>query len=223
MKILELIALHPDTPSSVLKQFIKSKQKNLHQLLAKNSSLPSSLIEHLSEYQALIAKNITLDAKLFEKFLQQEPHALAENSSLSEDMQDTLASHYRHNTEVMATLAKNISNAVLIETLFKYAQDEEIHQALAQNAHTFTYILKEYAKEKKYHQSLASNSNIPLEILEELYAEGGADILLALAKNSATPVDTLYQLQLDRRFERAVKENEAFGKYIKSNNIGWEL
>lgn len=223
MKILELIALHPQTPSKVLKQFIKSQQKNLHLLLAKNSALPSKLVDELSEYDEVIAGYISLTDELFEKYLHLFPLSLAKNRSLSEDMQDTLAAQNRHNSEVMQVLAEHISNAVLIETLHKYSQDEGVHQSLAKNSATFAYILKEYVKEKKYHESLASNSSLPSEVLESLYVEGDEKVLLALAKNSATPVDTLYQLQLDRRFERAVKENEAFGKYIQSNNIGWEV
>jgi len=48
-------------------------------------------------------------------------------------------------------------------------------------------------------------------------------VLEALAKNSATPIEILYQLQLDARLERIVKENASFGKHIQENNIGWEV
>ena len=47
------------------------------------------------------------------------------------------------------------------------------------------------------------------------------EVLLALAKNENTPVDVLYQLQLDSRLERSVKENPSFGKHIQTDNIGW--
>ena len=46
-------------------------------------------------------------------------------------------------------------------------------------------------------------------------------MLGALAANPATPIDILQQLQLDARFERAVRTNDAFGQFIQRENIGW--
>jgi hypothetical protein len=57
--------------------------------------------------------------------------------------------------------------------------------------------------------------------LESLYATNDPEVHAALAANTATPVELLYQLSLDRRFERAVKTNPAFGKHIQTHNIGW--
>jgi len=47
--------------------------------------------------------------------------------------------------------------------------------------------------------------------------------LKSLAKNINTPVEILYQLHLDSRLERIVKENPAFGKHIMVENIGWQV
>jgi hypothetical protein len=69
--------------------------------------------------------------------------------------------------------------------------------------------------------SLASNPSLPSDKLESLASIGDAKVLSALASNIATPIDTLYQLSLDRRFERAVKTNPTFGKHIQTHNIGW--
>jgi len=46
---------------------------------------------------------------------------------------------------------------------------------------------------------------------------------MALARNEATPVELLYQFQLDSRLARAVKENASFGKHIQRDNIGWDV
>jgi len=223
MKILELIALHPDTPKSVMQMFVRSEQPNLHKLLSQNSALPSELIDSLEPYKAVIAEHITLDKELFDAFVKEYPQALAKNSSLDADMEDSLAAHYRHDKKIIVTLARYAKSATLLETLFQYEKDESVQQALANNPKSFTYMLKAYYEDAKYHEALAKNPSTPKEILEAFAHSGNENILMALAKNSATPVDTLYQLQLDRRFERAVKENEAFGKFIQSNNIGWEV
>jgi hypothetical protein len=84
-----------------------------------------------------------------------------------------------------------------------------------------TALLREAYKEPKYHLSLAHNTATPQDIIEALYGSGDVAILAALAANEATPIELLYQLQLDSRFARAVETNAAFGRHIQSQNIGW--
>ena len=71
------------------------------------------------------------------------------------------------------------------------------------------------------HTAIAKNPALPSDIAQELFETGDSAVLDTLSRNEATPVDILYQLQLDSRFERAVKTNAAFGKHIQSENIGW--
>ena len=58
-----------------------------------------------------------------------------------------------------------------------------------------------------------------MEILNAAYEDSKNH--MALAKNESTPIELLYQLQLDSRYERAVKTNAGFGKHIQTQNIGW--
>jgi hypothetical protein len=99
--------------------------------------------------------------------------------------------------------------------------DDALAALLFKNSAMAEQKLREAYANKKLHLSLAQNSATPADILEALYSEGDEAILAALAANEATPVDILYQLQLDSRFERAVRTNAAFGKHIQSENIGW--
>lgn len=69
---------------------------------------------------------------------------------------------------------------------------------------------------------MANNENTPEDILQKLSQSEDTAILLGLAKNPSTPIDVLYQLQLDSRFERSVKENPTFGRHIQTENIGWQ-
>jgi hypothetical protein len=82
-------------------------------------------------------------------------------------------------------------------------------------------MLQEAYKESVHHAAVASNPNTPQEILEALSNSGDIEVLKALAQNKSTPVELLYQLQLDSRLARTVKENPAFGRYIQQENIGW--
>jgi hypothetical protein len=58
-----------------------------------------------------------------------------------------------------------------------------------------------------------------VELLKKAYENG--QYHESLAQNENTPVEILYQLQLDSRYERYVKTNAAFGQHIQSENIGW--
>ena len=82
-------------------------------------------------------------------------------------------------------------------------------------------LLRKAFDDEALHVTLASNTATPKDILQALYASQNEQVLKALAANEATPVELLYQLQLDSRFERAVRTNAAFGKHIQSENIGW--
>ena len=68
-------------------------------------------------------------------------------------------------------------------------------------------------------EALYENSATPQAILTQAYEN--PHYHEALAKNENTPVEILYQLQLDSRYERYVKTNAGFGKHIQSENIGW--
>ncbi len=221
-KIKVLLAQHPFTPQKVLKKLVQSNAQEVLEAMSKNPELDKEtafvLIEKEDALAKNIAENIDLDTELFEKLLS---HAaiLALNESLREEMQIKLFD--LGSEEVFFSLVHNAQlSSELIEKLFALHNDAYT-QALYKNASVGSAILEEAYKDEKNHLSLAQNAAAPQSILEKLYAAGNAEILGALACNTSTPVDILYQLQLDRRFERAVKTNEAFGKAIQSQNIGW--
>jgi len=79
------------------------------------------------------------------------------------------------------------------------------------------------ASEELYGIEIAGNSKTDTAILEKLSSSSDVKVLLALARNESTPVELLYQFQLDSRLARAVKENASFGKHIQRDNIGWDV
>jgi hypothetical protein len=83
--------------------------------------------------------------------------------------------------------------------------------------------LAEAYKDEANHISLAQNPITPKNILEALSSSQDIEVLSSLAQNKSTPVEALYQLQLDSRVARQVKENPAFTKHIQQENIGWEV
>lgn len=210
--ILDAMALHPQTPLEVLRKLIPSRAALLarreplvleaelmagggvDELLSQNPTLSAEGRTALMErFPALIARNAVLSGELFERLREGFAAALAANPSLDDAMQDALAAE-GENT-VLQSLAANPSLAPR-------------HASALMEAGT-------------YGEYLAANPSLPEGLLEKLYSSDDPKVHARLAANPATPIELLYQLSLDRRFERAVKTNPAFGRHIQTHNIGW--
>lgn len=212
--ILDAMALHPDTPEAVLRILINGRAAllahreplkleeellSLHNdevntILSQNRSLSSSGADRLEQcYPCLIASNILLNEERFERFVGHYSDALASNRTLSGRMQHRLLDQ----------------------------GEESVWKALCANSTIERTILDRLFETGRFLSELASNSSLTSEQLEALYETQNPEVLLALASNPSTPIGLLYQLSLDRRYERSVKTNPAFGKHIQTHNIGW--
>lgn len=210
--VLDAIALHPDTPEAILRALMAGrsellahrvplslepellKEEKLHPLLAQNESLSyegASLLE--AKQGSILAAHMRLDQEWFDRLFATYPVVLASNPTLSEIMQEKLMG--MENKDVYYSLA---SNAVLSPQWYRSLYD-----------------LGEFSAQ------LAANPSLPAQILETLYRSEDPAVLGALAANPATSIDILYQLSLDRRYERSVKTNPTFGNHIQTHNIGW--
>ncbi len=220
-KIIKALALHVKIPKSVQKTFLKKGDAAVKEAMAYNANLDKSIVHALIKNEnlaAIVAQNITLDDELF-KLLFTYKTFLAANETLSEAMQQEL---FACNDEaVYLALAANRGLHVTLCKLLLHVKSKEINKVIYVNSATPAEILQEAYREGEYNEELSANSATPQSILQELSISEDEKILYNLAKNENTPVEVLYQLQLDSRFERAVKTNEAFGKHIQSQNIGW--
>lgn len=248
-KILNAIALHPNTSTKVLKQWLKKGNDDIQMLIAMRHDLDLQLqqyllnlakpvinetlslnhtIEHeialvlLKEFPENIAKHITLDMGLFTDLLDEYDFALAQNLTLQLEMQKQLL---ERGEDVQITLAKNaeIASAVF-ETLFR-SDKVDVLRALIENEQMQSDNLQVLFNRdvELFGSEIAANAKTDVAILYRLAESQDIGVLLALAKNPSTPVELLYQFQLDRRLERAVKENSSFGKHIQRDNIGWDV
>ncbi|WP_345989231.1 hypothetical protein WCX18_02355 [Sulfurimonas sp. HSL1-2] len=244
--VLEALALHPDTDEPTLKHFIRQGDDALRTLVAARPTLDPALQQELAgmnvpQINAALAANpdlspaladtlfaddsladvgyahIRLDGGRYEKGLTNHAAALAANPLLTEGMQRQLYASGDH--AVRCALAANPALQIA-DTLIADA-DESVMQALAANPSLSAAQLEALAGTACCDRALAGNGSAPATLLEALYAKGDSDVLLALAANQATPVAILQQLQLDARFERAVRTNDAFGQFIQRENIGW--
>jgi len=248
-KILNAIALHSSTTVKVLKQWLKKGNDDIQMLIAMRHDLDLQLQQHLlnlskpiinetlslnhtlkheialillKEFPENIAKHIALDLALFTELLEQYDFALAENFNLTLEMQKMLI-ECGENIQKILALNANIESAVF-ETLLKNSSAEVIRHLICNRQMHSDKISELYAGEKElYSVEIAANEKTEVGILQELALSSDVDVLLALARNEATPIELLYQFQLDSRLARAVKENASFGKHIQRDNIGWDV
>jgi hypothetical protein len=248
-KILNAIALHPSTSRTVLKQWLKRGNDDIQMLIAMRHDLDLQLqqyllnlskpiineilslnhtVDHqialglLKEYPENIAKHITLDRGLFSDLLDKYDFALAENLTLQLEMQERLL---QRGEAVQIILAKNVKIAdTVFEKLFNSDKVEVLRSLITNEQMQGAQLHLLFNRDSElFGIEIAANAKTDVAILHQLAESSEIEVLLSLAKNPSTPVDILYQFQLDRRLERAVKENSSFGKHIQRDNIGWDV
>jgi len=212
--VLDAIALHSDTQEAVLRLLLSERAPLLahREPLALESELLALKDE---EVNVILAQNTTLSPKGTLQLESAYPDLIASATLLDEERFGRLLENYA------VYLAANLSLTPAMQQKLYSLGDDTVSEALASNRVIEGEILDHLFERGAFFVSLASNPSLPSDKLESLASIGDAEVLSALASNIATPIDTLYQLSLDRRFERAVKTNPTFGKHIQTHNIGW--
>lgn len=194
-KIKAAIAMNKETDEELQKRFYKSNDEKILEALSMNENLSIELVHEFLKDIRLgrnVAKSIKLTDELFD-LLHTNIIDLATNETLTLAMQNKLLE--LKDKTVNLTLAKNNKiDASIIETLLK-EENQLVNLALYENNSTPKHILQEAYNNPLNHEALAKNEN--------------------------TPVEILYQLQLDSRYDRFVKTNAGYGKYIQTENLGW--
>jgi len=194
-KIRLTIAMNIFSSEALQKKLHKSGDVKVLEALSLNKNLCADLVDAFikDDYLGLnVAKFIKLDDILFSR-LEYFKLGISQNDSLTQEMQEKLLSY--EDSFINLSLAKNsAASEETINRLLSLA-DEELILAIYENSATSQEILTKAYKNSLYHEALAKNEN--------------------------TPIDILYQLVLDSRYERYVKTNDGYGKHIQTQNIGW--
>jgi len=212
--VLDAMALHPDTPESLLHVLLKERAR----LVAYRE--PLALEEELlalddEAVNTILAQNRSLSLNGSDILEKKYPELIAQFYPLDENRFQRLYSGYS------ASLALNTSLTSSMQERLMEMKDEKVLQALANNTELLSEHLETLFALNRYGVQLSSNTSLSKQQLENLYHNATPEILKALASNTSTPVEILYQLSLDQRTERAVKTNSAFGKHIQTTNLGW--
>ncbi len=194
-KIKTAIAMNPYLDAAVQKKFARVGGEQILEALSLNVNLDKELVESFLNdtlLQGNVVRFVKLDSTLFQSFLGNYKE-VALNETLTLAMQEALL--VLNDTTTNLFLSQNTKLELqVLEKLLANA-DEPLALALYENSATPQTILTQAYENPCYHEALAKNEN--------------------------TPVEILYQLQLDSRYERYVKTNAGFGKHIQSENIGW--
>ena len=249
-RIVTSIATNIYTPKSALKLLIKESNTYVKRLISMREFLDDELQHILYEtmdkdvwssltyckelsddlylklrdddsYAKYMAKYIKLDKEKYEFFQNKFPSSLAQNETVTLELQNKLVEHFLDDVKESLAANKNISYEIILELLEQ--NDEKVDFAIYSNPSTPKDILYAGFENINNHFAIAHNQNTPAELLRNIYKDSGTNIHAVLAQNPSTPIDILYQLQLDSRYERYVKENPSFGKHIQQENIGWQV
>lgn len=212
--ILDAMALHADTPENILRLLLEERVKLLahREPLALECELLALKDE---EVNTILSQNATLSnegAEVLEHFY---PQLIATHTALNEERFDRLIGKYAPYLAANTTLSSSMQ-----QRLYDL-EDETVFETLASNPIIGKGILDRLFEAGKYSVQLAKNSILSPERIQLLYSLEDCNVLSALAANPSTPIEILYQLSLDQRFERSVKTNPSFGKHIQTHNIGW--
>lgn len=212
--VLDAIALHSDTPDTLLKELLNTRS---HLIACREPlSLEDELLTLNNEtISQILAQNITLSQSGAQHLEQSHPETIASFYPLDQVRFERL----RHN--YATSLASNISLTPSMQTTLMEMNDVSVFCMLACNKALLMQHLETLFALQCYTVQLASNTSLCPQQLETLYQSSNTEILKALASNTSTPVEILYQLSLDQRYERNVKTNAAFGHHIQTANIGW--
>jgi len=220
--LISLIALRNPLSKALQEKLITSKEDEILEALSTNSSLEGKYAKVLiqdDKYRNNILLHVKIDEELFEQYKVQYASILAQNESLHVRMQELLFSMNKY--DINLALASNfaLSKEIILQMID--IKDEKTLTILINNPNLSSKQLEIFLDDSSLHVSLASNEKCTPKLLESLSSSQNPEVVLALAKNTSTPIDILFQLQLDSRYERAVQENAAFGKHIQTQNLGW--
>ncbi len=212
--VLDAIALHSDTPPSLLKSLLKERAHLI------SHREPLELEEELlalgnEEVSATLARNVTLSRDGANRLEEKYPEVIAQFYPLDGERFERLMIKYK------TFLASNITLTSSMQTVLMDMNNEAVFSVLAQNKALLAEHIETLFAMNLYGEQLASNPSLSPRQLEMLYQTNKGEILKTLASNTSTPVEILYQLSLDQRYERSVKTNASFGKHIQTYNIGW--
>lgn len=220
LTLIEVVALNPNTPKSVLMQIFKDNKKEELQFLAQNQSLNKLLRTKLFELDDItITKNLIISNNIefenIDTILENSELkiALLKHIILDESIFDKLLSSNLSDVEYIHLSSNPTLNSNQIEQLFE-KHIENVNINLLKNPNCSEEKIKEFLalNDKIYNITIAHNENLSSNIFEHLIGQNDTDINLSLGYNQVTPKEILTQL-----YTKDIHEiNEALSQNINT-------
>lgn len=244
-KVLQEIALNSKTPQQTLAYLLQHDDGRLQVAIAQSLVLSESMIETLLQSTMIevlkklssnpcvssASKEILIENKevarylatycevnetLFERLISKNIIELGFNSSLNTEQISRLLG----DISFLPTVCQN--EQVSIDILSKlFDIHPELHPLLARNRGLNQVMIEKLLEQNRIdiNTALAQNTACDSQTLVTLSTKEPA-VVLGVAGNIHTPIDVLYQLHLDQRYNDEVKHNPSFGQAIK-NRMGY--
>ena len=216
--LLEDVAMRKELSVALQKKLL---ERGLSLRLIENGALDIALAKELlerGEYVEEIVRHAAIDENIFQTYIATHAPLLAHNPHITPAMAQEIFLTCK--ACAVALAANEAIDETLIEALLAL-ENSEVTAALVEGGRLTSAELETLYGDTNLHVSLAKSASTPAALLQELASSSDEAVVTAVAKNENTPIDVLYQLQLDARYARAVRENESFGRHIQSENIGW--
>jgi hypothetical protein len=179
------VALHQNTPVSILEKLAKAKDSQVRMAIAENQKAPKHLLEILAQDRSIVVR-----------------YAILENPSTPTSILEKLSISKNQNTRERAALSVNATPEILQEL----AQDFHyyVRRNVAANPKTPIAALTQLMGDIDYVRShLARNPSINDEILTHLAQDKYTEVRVAVAQHPKTSVSLLAKLATDN--ERRVR------------------
>jgi Leucine rich repeat variant len=205
--ICKQVAIHPNTPTSLLIDFAHHKYWRIRASVAGNPNLPIHLLEQLARDKRLgvrqaVVFNPNTPTTLLTRLLKDK----------SWDLRRNITQHPNVTPAILVSLAKDnyasVRVAVVanpktpIQVLEQLAADSDtyVRKCVAQNSRISATVLMQLAEDSSsvVRQAVASNANTPPLVLTKLAEDEDTAVRMAIAQNSNTPNDVLTYLKGDK-------------------------
>ncbi|AFZ03248.1 hypothetical protein [Calothrix sp. PCC 6303] len=173
------VALHQNTPVSILENLSKAKDSQVRMAVAENKKTPKYLLETLAYDRSIVVR-----------------YAIVENPNTPSSIIEKLSSSKNQNTRERAALSGNATP----EMLQQLAQDFHyyVRRNVAANPKTPVAALARLMDDIDYVRShLARNPNLNDEILTRLATDKYTEVRVAVAQHPKTSVSLLAKLASD--------------------------
>lgn len=198
-KILYTIALHPNTPTHVLKILCgKNFYSSIHEYVVSNPNIPVNLIESVAEYYNKVYSEAAAEPESYiKRYAEQVFGAIVSNPNTPVHLIEKL---YQYPSDfIHARVAANLNTPVKLLDFLANSKNTYVRSCVATNPNTSINSLKKLCVDQDnwIRFSVGGNIKMPANLLQILAQDKGSNIRHQIASHPNTPKSVLSLLAQD--------------------------